>query len=406
SQYRTSNKYVYAVGDVSQRLKFTHTADDIARQVVLRVASHGWFRVNSNKSVPKVTYTEPEIAQVGMSWRDATQKYNESEVTRIEVSYDEHDRAKTDSQTNGTLVVIARRLNGAVLGAHIIGPHAGELISLFTLAIDQRISMWKLQSIIYAYPTYALLIRKAGDKFIAEQLANLKSDLWYVTKKHLPKIIALIFWGSLIYAFNDYRVSQGLSNTDLAFQLVDFFTNTIYGPLIYIVLYAIRPIIFFPATLLTALSGVLFGLWWGILYTIIGENASANFAYWIGRFFGKGLKLEDSFIGNWVEGLRKNAFETILFMRLAFFPFDFTNYAAGIIKVNWRQYFLATLIGIMPGLTIFVSLGASVDLETLKNDGISFSIFDPTLISVSVAILIGSIILARYLKRWKAQDVA
>jgi len=57
NQYRTSNKYVYAVGDVAQRLKFTHTADDIARQVVARVASKGFLKVKTNKSVPKVTYT-------------------------------------------------------------------------------------------------------------------------------------------------------------------------------------------------------------------------------------------------------------------------------------------------------------------------------------------------------------
>ena len=67
SQHRTSNKYVYAIGDVAQTYKFTHTADDIARQVVARVASRGFLRVNKRKAIPKVTYVTPEVAQVGMS---------------------------------------------------------------------------------------------------------------------------------------------------------------------------------------------------------------------------------------------------------------------------------------------------------------------------------------------------
>jgi pyruvate/2-oxoglutarate dehydrogenase complex dihydrolipoamide dehydrogenase (E3) component/membrane protein DedA with SNARE-associated domain len=403
SQYRTSNKYVYALGDVSQRLKFTHTADDTARQVVAHVISRGLLRVNKQKAVPKVTYTLPEVAQVGLSWNQATQKFDEASLMRIEVPFTHSDRAKTDDDTSGLLVVVVRRLNGVVLGAHIIGPAAGEIISVFTLAIDQKISMWKLRSLIFAYPTYSLVVKKAGDQFFARQIKELKADLKRTLKRHVSKIIALVFWISLIYAFQSYRIENDLSYSDVLLSLIDFFTSTLWGPVIYMFLYAVRPLILFPATLLTALSGMLFGFWWGILYTIIGENASANFAYWIGRFFGKDMKLEDSIIGNWVEALRARPFGTVLFMRLFYMPFDLTNYGSGILKIKWSSYFTATLIGIMPGLTTFVALGAALDLEQFSANGLTFDAFDPRFLALSVAIFIGSLGLSRLLKRWHAE---
>lgn len=403
SQHRTSNKYVYAVGDVAQRLKFTHTADDSARQVIARIASRGLLRIDNKKAIPKVTYTTPEIAQVGLSYDEARGKYGEEGIMRIEVPFNQNDRAKTDNATEGLLIVIARRINGAVLGAHIVGPQAGELIATFTLAIDEKVSMWRLRSTIYAYPTYSLIIKKAGDHFFATQIAELKLDLVRLFKKHAPKLVALIFWGTLIYWFQQYKISNNLSYQDVAFDLLDFFTATMYGPLVYILLYAIRPLIFFPATLLTALSGALFGFWWGVLFTVFGENASANFAYWIGRFFGKDLNLEDSVFGNWVEALRKRPFESVLFMRLFYFPFDLTNYGSGILKIKWPAYFTATLIGIMPGLTTFVALGAAVDLEAFEMNGLTVDVFDPKYLALSVSIFVVSLLLSRFLKRWKAQ---
>ena len=400
-QHRTSNKYVYAVGDVAQRLKFTHTADDIGRQIVTRIASKGWLRLNTKKAVPKVTYTQPEMAQVGLSHEAALQKYSEEEIVRIEVPYSANDRAGTDNNTSGLMIVIARRLNGAVLGAHIIGSSAGEMIAVFTIAIDRKISMWQLQRTIFAYPTYSLLIKKAGDYFFAMQIASLKVDLKYIIKKHAPKIIALIFWGTIIYTFQQYRIDNNLSYQDILLQGLHFFTSTVYGPIVYMGLYAIRPIILFPATLLTALSGALFGFWWGVAYTILGENASANFAYWIGRFFGKDLRLEDSLIGNWIEALRKNGFGTVLLMRLFYVPFDLTNYGAGIVRVPWSKYALATLIGIMPGLTTFVALGAAVDIDAFQMNGLTFDAFDLKFLALSATIFIVSLVLSKYLKRWK-----
>jgi len=246
------------------------------------------------------------------------------------------------------------------------------------------------------------LVQKAGDAFLAEQIANLKNDVVYLLKKHLPKLVALVFWVGLIYSFQHYRISHELSYSDMLLSLYEFFTMTMWGPIIYIALYTIRPLILFPATLLTALSGALFGLWWGIAFTIIGENLSANFAYWIGRFFGKDLKLEDSLLGNWVEWLRKRPFESVLFMRLFYVPFDLVNYGSGVLKVPWRSYSLATIIGIIPGLSTFVALGAAVSIENLQMDGLTFDAFNPKFLALSVTIFIVSLTLSRFLKKWQA----
>jgi uncharacterized membrane protein YdjX (TVP38/TMEM64 family) len=140
-----------------------------------------------------------------------------------------------------------------------------------------------------------------------------------------------------------------------------------------------------------------------VIYTIIGENASANFAYWIGRFFGKDMKLEDSIIGSWVDALRARSFGAVLFMRLFYIPFDLTNYGSGILKINWPSYFTATLIGIMPGLTTFVALGAALDLEEFSANGLSFDAFEPRFLALSAVIFVVSLGLSRLLKRWHAE---
>ena len=273
-----------------------------------RIASHGFVRVRAQKAVPKVTYTDPEVAQVGLGWEAAAGLYGGDCIYRIEVPLDSNDRARTDTAGAGILVVIARRLSGRVLGAHMIGPRAGELITIFTIAIDHKLSLWRLNRVIYAYPTYALWIKKATDTFITQQLQHIRTDILSLVCRHRSKVAAALVWSIVLFTFQYYRVSNDHTYQELLVQLFSFFTGTVYGPLLYIVVYTIRPLIFFPATVLTALSGALFGFWWGIVYTIVGENLSANLAYWIGRFFGKDGRLENGVFGSWVQALRERPY--------------------------------------------------------------------------------------------------
>lgn len=179
-------------------------------------------------------------------------------------------------------------------------------------------------------------------------------------------------------------------------DLYYFITGTIYGPLVYIIFYAFRPLIFFPATLLTFLSGLLFGVWGGFAYTMIGENMSASVAYLTGRFFGSHIpELRKSPITLDSE----KTFSSILFTRFAFFPFDIVNYLSGFLRLPWIPFALATLIGIIPGALVFIIAGASV--QGIENFSLSGIRIDRMTILYSIILFIISISLARYLKKRK-----
>jgi pyruvate/2-oxoglutarate dehydrogenase complex dihydrolipoamide dehydrogenase (E3) component/uncharacterized membrane protein YdjX (TVP38/TMEM64 family) len=396
--WRTSNKHVYALGDVAAKLKFTHVADDTARQVVAHIVSRGILRPQE-KLVPKVTYTDPEIAQVGLSWLEAKTQYGAETLHRIEVPFSTSDRAKTDNATVGLLIVIAKRLSGKILGVHIVGPRAGELIGTFTLAMENKLSLYRLRSTIFAYPTYSLILKKASDYFLAAQITSLKTDLWRVVKSVLPKVLVLLLWCLALLALREYQIAQELTATEIALTVLTYATGTAVGPLMYIAAYAVRPLTFLPGTLLTILSGVFFGLW-GILYTIIGANLSATLAYAVGRFFsGSQNQNSASLLATARRALGAHPFMTILTMRLTFFPYDVVNYGAGFLRVPFAPYLMATIVGTLLGIATFVSLGASLNVETVIKDGITAGAIDTTFILLSVGIFIASLTIARVVKR-------
>ncbi len=131
--------------------------------------------------------------------------------------------------------------------------------------------------------------------------------------------------------------------------------------LIYILLYTVRPVVLFPATLLTMASGLIFGPWLGILFTMLGENASANVAFSIARWLGRDWVSahEHGRLREWDTKIQENALTTVLVMRLVYLPFDAVNYGCGLTAMRQRDFFLGTFLGIIPGLVSFVLLGGS-----------------------------------------------
>lgn len=399
ASYQTTNKRVYALGDVADAMKFTHVADAVARGVVTYIATKGLVRYKAT-AIPKVTYTQPELAQVGLSQAEAETQFGPHNIHRIEVPYSQNDRARTDSAELGVMVVIVKRLSGKILGAHIAGERAGELIAVFTLAIDQNISLWKLRRTIYAYPTYALLIKKAGDTFFAVQISTIKKDLRNYAIKIIPKLLILVIWASGLWVLYSYQQVSGRSVGETSLALFTFISGSAWGPLLYIIAYTIRPITFLPSTALTILAGVFFGLWGGILYTIIGANLSALIAYAIGRFFsGKNTTLTDGTMGRFVGPMRRNPFMSILTMRLLFLPYDAVNYGAGFLKIPLVPYVLATFVGTLLGIATFVALGASISIEEFTKNGITVNAINPTFLIISALIFAASFIVATFVKR-------
>lgn len=159
----------------------------------------------------------------------------------------------------------------------------------------------------------------------------------------------------------------------------------------YILLYTFRTIILFPASLLTIASGLIFGPWLGITLTIIGENASANFAFvmarWLGRdFVGK----ESGLIRDWDVKIRTNALPSVVAMRLINLPFDPVNFACGLTSMRHRDYLIGTFIGIIPGLVSLVLLGGSVSAN-VENRILIFS--------SAVVIFILGLLIAKMLRK-------
>ena len=179
--------------------------------------------------------------------------------------------------------------------------------------------------------------------------------------KHKKKIILASLWLSFFFAALFLWFKSDIKLHEMPDHLHRWMNDfgLIKSAAIYIVLYTIRPLILFPATLLTIASGLIFGPWLGILFTIIGENASANFAFSVARWFGRDWikDHEHGAILKWEEKIRENGLITVLIMRLIYLPFDAVNYGCGLTSMRHVDFFIGTLIGIMPALISFVLLG-------------------------------------------------
>ncbi len=163
---QTNNSRIYAAGDVCMKWQFTHAADAAAR-IVIKNTLFSPFGIGKTKLsslvMPWVTYTEPEIAHVGLSDDDAHQAGIEFETINIPMS--SVDRAITDGETQGFVKIIHRRGSDEILGATIVASRAGELISEVTTAMVNKIGLSKLSSTIHPYPTQGDGIKKAADAY-------------------------------------------------------------------------------------------------------------------------------------------------------------------------------------------------------------------------------------------------
>jgi uncharacterized membrane protein YdjX (TVP38/TMEM64 family) len=101
--------------------------------------------------------------------------------------------------------------------------------------------------------------------------------------------------------------------------------------------------------------------------------------------------------------MRNNSFETILIMRFIFLPYDLVNYLAGILRIDWKSFILASFLGSVPGTIAFVSFGASIDIKELVMG--KAPMFDPKVLGFGVVILILSLVISRYFKKREAASV-
>ena len=159
---QTTNPDVYAVGDVAGKYQFTHMADFMARLVIRNALFFGRDKF-SNFLIPWVTYTDPEIAHVGLYEKDLKERNIDHMTFTREFS--DVDRSIVDGETDGFVKIHVKKGSDQILGATIVGNHAGDLISEITVAMQGEMGLGKLANVIHPYPTSAEAIRQCGDAY-------------------------------------------------------------------------------------------------------------------------------------------------------------------------------------------------------------------------------------------------
>ena len=163
---RTSNRRVYAIGDCAGPYQFTHVANHhagiVVRNMLLRLPASV-----DPRAFPWVTYTRPELAQVGLTEAEARERHAGVEVVRFPCS--EIDRATAERERDGLLKVVATR-RGRILGAGVVGARAGEIVQPWVLALSSGLGMGAMARMVAPYPSFGELNKRAAGAFFAPRV--------------------------------------------------------------------------------------------------------------------------------------------------------------------------------------------------------------------------------------------
>jgi pyruvate/2-oxoglutarate dehydrogenase complex dihydrolipoamide dehydrogenase (E3) component len=166
---RTSNPAVYAAGDVAFPEKYTHAATATARLCVAN-ALDGANRPARDLVIPHCTYTDPEVATVGLTPVQAAEEGVALETHRLELA--KVERAFIDGEEEGFAALYTRKGSGEIVGATLVAAHAGEMVSELTLAITSKLTMQALAETVHCYPTQAEVFQRIALEYVAQQASG------------------------------------------------------------------------------------------------------------------------------------------------------------------------------------------------------------------------------------------
>jgi pyruvate/2-oxoglutarate dehydrogenase complex dihydrolipoamide dehydrogenase (E3) component len=166
ARLRTSNRRVYAVGDAAGGLQFTHVAGWHAG-IVIRQTVLGLPAKADPRALPRATYTDPELAQVGLTEAEARTVHGAA-LTVVRAEFAHNDRAQAEARTKGLVKVMV--VNGRPVGASIVGPQAGELIAVWALAISAQLKMSAIAGMVAPYPTLGEVSKRAAGAYFSPKL--------------------------------------------------------------------------------------------------------------------------------------------------------------------------------------------------------------------------------------------
>ncbi len=176
----TSNRKVFAIGDVARGFQFTHVANYQAGIVIRRALFRMPAKENTNL-IPWVTYTSPELSHIGLTEEDAKKRHRKIKVLRF--PYHDNDRAIAERKTDGLIKVITDK-KGNILGASIVGEQAGELIQMWSLALSAKLNIKQMTGFISPYPTYSEINKRVAYGFYTDKLSSglLRKTLSFLAK--------------------------------------------------------------------------------------------------------------------------------------------------------------------------------------------------------------------------------
>ena len=165
--FRTTNRAVFAAGDVCSRFQFTHAADAMAR-IVLQNSLFPGRGKGSSLVIPRCTYTDPEVAATGLTEVEARKRGVAVDVLVEEMSG--NDRAVLDGETAGFAKLLLKRGTDQIVGATIVASHAGDMLNELTLAMTTKTGLSTLARTIHPYPTQGEVIKRLADQFSRRRL--------------------------------------------------------------------------------------------------------------------------------------------------------------------------------------------------------------------------------------------
>jgi len=172
---QTTNPRIYAAGDICMSHKFTHAADFAARMVIQNTLFFGRKKLSA-LTIPWCTYTQPEVAHVGMGDREL--QAQGIDVDTFLIPFSKVDRAILDGEEEGFVKIHVKKGSDKILGATIVARHAGDMINTITLAMVNNIGLGKIANVIHPYPTQAEAIRKAADAYNRTRLTPFVKNLF------------------------------------------------------------------------------------------------------------------------------------------------------------------------------------------------------------------------------------
>jgi len=385
---RTTAGNIYAAGDVVPPYLFTHIAEYEAVIAATNACLPIPIRKINYEHVPWCTFTDPELAHAGLTEEQAREKYGEK-VRVYRWDHKDVDRAKTDLAQNGLTKIVCDR-KGKILGIHILGHGAAELMHEAQLAKSLGLPFSKIASVIHAYPSYSDAVRQPAKRCYVDILQNsflVKLARIITNRKNQNRLVLFLvvigmIVGLRLSGIGDKLTLENIQNNGA--KLTDF-SNAHYvlSVLAYIVIYIAVTAFSVPgATILTLTGGFLYSTLIGAVYVNIGATSGAILAFLFARHIA-GHSIQEKYgdkLARFNEELDRNGAGYLLTLRLVpIFPFFLINLFAGLTRIRLHTFAWTTSLGIIPGSLVYAYAGRQ--LGTIRSTG---DIFTPKVLAVFI----------------------